>query len=113
MATILSFIENDVNELNKQVSYLILFNTFGPYTGGGARGGGTGDLANKALEGIVHANDRAPDDGLGHIQLVRADLVSGDGVAALRAVARVDLDGRHGNLQQQFADFARRRICSD
>ena len=53
VATILSFIENDINELNKQVSYLILFNTFGPYTGGGARGGGTGDLANKALEGIV------------------------------------------------------------
>ncbi len=53
IATILSFIENDINELNKQVSYLILFNTFGPYTGGGARGGGTGDLANKALEGIV------------------------------------------------------------
>jgi len=53
VATILSFIENDINELNKQVSYLILFNTFGPYTGGGARSGGTGDLANKALEGIV------------------------------------------------------------
>lgn len=53
VATVLSFIENDINELNKQVSFLILFNTFGPYTGGGARGGGTGDLANKALEGIV------------------------------------------------------------
>lgn len=53
VATIFSFIENDKNELNKQVSFLILFNTFGPYTGGGARGGGTGDLANKALEGIV------------------------------------------------------------
>lgn len=53
VATILSFIENDKNELNKQVSFLILFNTFGPYTGGGARGGGTGDIANKALEGIV------------------------------------------------------------
>lgn len=53
VATILSFIENDINELNKQVSYLIAFNTFGPYTGGGARGGGTADLANKAFEGIV------------------------------------------------------------
>jgi hypothetical protein len=53
VATILSFIENDINELNKQVSCLILFNTFTSYTGGGARGGGTADLANKALEGIV------------------------------------------------------------
>ncbi|MEO5995078.1 MAG: hypothetical protein ABIN89_00185 [Chitinophagaceae bacterium] len=53
VATILSFVENDVNELNKQVSFLILFNTFGPYSGGGAQGGGTGDLANKAIEGIV------------------------------------------------------------
>ena len=52
VATIFAFIENDINELNKQVSFLIVFNTFGPYTGGGARGG-TGDLANKALEGIV------------------------------------------------------------
>ncbi|MEJ7767943.1 MAG: translocation/assembly module TamB domain-containing protein [Chitinophagaceae bacterium] len=53
VATIFSFIENDKNELNKQVSFLILFNTFGPYTGGGANSSGTGDLANKALEGIV------------------------------------------------------------
>lgn len=53
VATIFSFIENDVNELNKQVSFLILFNTFGPYSAGGARGGGTGDIASKALEGIV------------------------------------------------------------
>lgn len=53
VATIFSFIENDKNELNKQVSFLILFNTFGPYTGGGSNNSGTGDLANKALEGIV------------------------------------------------------------
>ena len=53
VATIFSFIENDVNELNKQVSFLILFNTFGPYSAGGAKGGGTGDIASKALEGIV------------------------------------------------------------
>ncbi|MEO6916155.1 MAG: translocation/assembly module TamB domain-containing protein, partial [Chitinophagaceae bacterium] len=52
VATIFSFIENDINELNKQVSFLIVFNTFGPYTGG-SNGSGTGDLANKAFEGIV------------------------------------------------------------
>jgi hypothetical protein len=53
VATIFNFIENDANELNKQVSFLIVFNSFGPYAGGGSRGAGTGDLANKALEGIV------------------------------------------------------------
>jgi hypothetical protein len=53
VATIFSFIENDPNELNKQVSFLIVFNAFGPYTGGGAQGTGTGGIAGKALEGIV------------------------------------------------------------
>lgn len=53
VSTIFSFLENDKNELNKQVSFLIVFNSFGPYTGGGAQGGGTGDIANMALEGIV------------------------------------------------------------
>ncbi len=52
VANILNQIQNDENELNKQVSFLILFNTFGPYSGGGAKSG-TGDLASKALEGIV------------------------------------------------------------
>jgi hypothetical protein len=52
VATIFSVIENDKNELNKQVSFLIVFNSFGPYTGG-AQGAGTGDIANMALEGIV------------------------------------------------------------
>ncbi len=56
----------------------------------------------KALEAIVHANNRAPDDGLGHIQLVRADLAGSDGVAALRAVARIDLSGRRGSLEKQL-----------
>jgi cyclic beta-1,2-glucan synthetase len=56
----------------------------------------------KALEGIVHANDRSPDDGLGNIRLVRADLAGTEGVARLRAVARLDLAGRSGNLGQQL-----------
>ena len=53
MATIFSFIENDVNELNKQVSFLIVFNTFRPLYRWRSTGGRYGDLANKALEGIV------------------------------------------------------------
>lgn len=53
MANIFSKIQNDENELNKQVSFLILFNSFGPYTGEGGKGGGTSDIASKALEGIV------------------------------------------------------------
>ena len=53
VARILSQIQNDENELNKQVSFLILFNTFGPYAGSGAKSSGTSDIANKALEGIV------------------------------------------------------------
>ena len=61
----------------------------------------------KALEGIVHANDRAPDDGLGNIQLVRADLAGAAGVAHLRAVARVDLSGRRGSLEQQLSNAAK------
>lgn len=53
IANTLNAIQNDENELNKQVSFLILFNTFGPYTGGGARSASTSDIASKALEGIV------------------------------------------------------------
>ena len=52
LAYILQQIQNDENELNKQVSFLILFNSFGPYTAGGSKSSG-GDIANKALEGIV------------------------------------------------------------
>ncbi|MBA2587677.1 MAG: glycosyl transferase [Alphaproteobacteria bacterium] len=67
----------------------------------------------KALEGIVHANDRSPDDGLGHIQLVRTDLAGADGVARLRAVARVDLTGRRGSLEQQLAISAKDTLARD
>jgi hypothetical protein len=52
VSTIFSIIQNDPNELNKQVSFLILFNSFGPYTAGSAQAGGTG-VANMAFEGIV------------------------------------------------------------
>ena len=61
----------------------------------------------KALEAIVHANDRSPDDPLGHIHLVRADLAGADGVACLRAVARIDMSGRRGGLEQQLAVAAK------
>lgn len=53
IASTLNRIQTNENELNKQVSFLILFNTFGPYTGEGARSASTSDIANKALEGIV------------------------------------------------------------
>ncbi len=52
VANVFTLISNDQNELNKQVSFLIVFNSFGPYTGGGSQNGG-GDIANKAFEGIV------------------------------------------------------------
>jgi cyclic beta-1,2-glucan synthetase len=67
----------------------------------------------KALEGIVHSNDRAPDDGLGHVQLVRADIAGSEGVAALRAVARVDLNGRRGSLEQQLGPARKENTSKD
>ncbi len=46
---ILQRIESDVNELNKQVAFLIVFNSFGPLSSSTNQGG----LANIAFEGVV------------------------------------------------------------
>ncbi|MBL7699941.1 MAG: translocation/assembly module TamB domain-containing protein [Chitinophagaceae bacterium] len=45
---VLNFIQNDENELNKQVAFLIVFNSFGPLSTANQ-----GSLANTAFEGIV------------------------------------------------------------
>jgi hypothetical protein len=49
--TLLQLIERDDNELNKQVSFLILFNSFGPLNTG--RNTNAGNVANTAFEGLV------------------------------------------------------------
>lgn len=46
-------ISRDENELNKQVSYLILFNTFGPMTASGSTPTTSGAFANAAFESLV------------------------------------------------------------
>ncbi|MBC8032660.1 MAG: translocation/assembly module TamB domain-containing protein, partial [Chitinophagaceae bacterium] len=43
-------IQGDVNELNKQVSFLIVFNRFGPLT---SNRGASANIANAAFEGII------------------------------------------------------------
>ncbi|HUQ66329.1 MAG TPA: translocation/assembly module TamB domain-containing protein [Flavitalea sp.] len=48
-ARILTLIQNDENELNKQVAFLVVFNSFGPLS----TSGNQGTLANTAFEGIV------------------------------------------------------------
>jgi len=45
---LLNLIQNDENELNKQVAFLVVFNSFGPLSTSGQ-----GTLANTAFEGIV------------------------------------------------------------
>ncbi len=67
------------------------------------RGASYAQELQQALEGIVHSHDWAPDDGLGHIQLVRADIAGPDNIAALRAVARVELNGQRGSLEKQLS----------
>ena len=46
---VLNLIQNDENELNKQVAFLIVFNSFGPLS----TASNQGSLANTAFEGIV------------------------------------------------------------
>lgn len=46
---VISLIQNDVNELNKQVAFLVVFNSFGPLS----TSTNQGSLANTAFEGIV------------------------------------------------------------
>ena len=48
-ARILTLIQNDENELNKQVAFLVVFNSFGPLS----TSANQGTLANTAFEGIV------------------------------------------------------------
>lgn len=48
-ARILTLIQNDENELNKQVAFLVVFNSFGPLS----TSANQGSLANTAFEGIV------------------------------------------------------------
>ncbi|MBZ5856709.1 translocation/assembly module TamB domain-containing protein [Flavihumibacter profundi] len=50
---LISVIQRDENELNKQVSYLILFNTFGPLTAAGSTTSNSGAFANAAFESLV------------------------------------------------------------
>ena len=50
---LISTIQRDENELNKQVSYLILFNTFGPLTASGSTSNNSGAFANAAFESLV------------------------------------------------------------
>jgi hypothetical protein len=50
---LISTIQRDENELNKQVSYLILFNTFGPLTASGSVSNNSGAFANAAFESLV------------------------------------------------------------
>lgn len=47
-ARVLNAIQNDINELNKQVAFLVVFNSFGPM-----QTSSQGNLANTAFEGIV------------------------------------------------------------
>ncbi|MFD2524503.1 translocation/assembly module TamB domain-containing protein [Flavihumibacter stibioxidans] len=51
--TLLSIIHKDENELNKQVSYLILFNNFGPLTAAGSLQNNSSSFANTAFESLV------------------------------------------------------------
>lgn len=46
-------IQRDDAELHKQVSYLILFNTFGPLTAAGSQSNNSGAFANAAFESLV------------------------------------------------------------
>ena len=50
---LIAVIQRDENELNKQVSYLILFNTFGPLTAAGSTSNNSGAFANAAFESLV------------------------------------------------------------
>ncbi len=50
---LIGVIQRDENELNKQVSYLILFNTFGPLTAAGSQSNNTGAFASAAWESLV------------------------------------------------------------
>ena len=50
---LISIIQRDENELNKQVSYLILFNTFGPLTAAGSAQNNSGSFASAAFESLV------------------------------------------------------------
>lgn len=52
VAALFQLIERDENELNKQVSFLILFNSFSPINTG-RTSGSTGNIANTAFEGLV------------------------------------------------------------
>src|SRR5690606_4281299 len=47
VANILSQIENNPQELNKQVTYLVVFNSFAPFSSS------TGDIGSTFLEGVV------------------------------------------------------------
>ncbi|MCA0396210.1 MAG: translocation/assembly module TamB [Bacteroidetes bacterium] len=51
--SLIELIQRDENELYKQVSYLILFNQFGPLTAAGSTTNNGSAIANAAFEGIV------------------------------------------------------------
>jgi cyclic beta-1,2-glucan glucanotransferase len=59
----------------------------------------------KALDKIVHTFDRGQNErqGMGRIHLVQSGLLGSGTVAALRAIARIDLSARRGNLAEQLA----------
>jgi hypothetical protein len=52
-STLFKIIQEDENELNKQVSYLILFNNFGPLTAVGSLQNNSASFANTAFESLV------------------------------------------------------------
>lgn len=51
--SLIELIQRDESELYKQVSYLILFNQFGPLTAAGSANNNSGAFASAAFEGIV------------------------------------------------------------
>ncbi len=52
-STLFKIIQEDESELNKQVSYLILFNNFGPLTAAGSLQNNSASFANTAFESLV------------------------------------------------------------
>ncbi|WP_152616830.1 translocation/assembly module TamB domain-containing protein [Flavihumibacter solisilvae] len=53
---LIQIIHRDENELNKQVSYLILFNSFGPLTAAGSTSNNSSSFASTAFESLVSSS---------------------------------------------------------
>ncbi len=57
----------------------------------------------KTLDGMVHTNERGPDDALGRVVLARVDMVEAAGILALRAAAAVEINAARGGLEDLLA----------